>query len=218
LNTFNVSWITSLPWSSLPLGIRSKPREGLAYRGSVAAARRIAIVGSSGAGKSTLGRQLSERLGVPCLELDGLFHQPGWTPLPTDDFRARVAEFVAGDAWVVDGNYERARDLVLARADLVVWLRMSRAVVVRRVVRRTAGRLLTRRELWNGNRETWRAVLSRDPERSIVVWAWVMHGKYDVAYTSLQRDAPEGQRWVALRSPRDVTGFLADLAAGRSQR
>lgn len=186
--------------------------------GSVAAARRIAIVGSSGAGKSTLGRQLSERLGVPCLELDGLFHQPAWTPLPTDDFRARVAEFVAGDAWVVDGNYERARDLVLARADLVVWLRMSRAVVVRRVVRRTAGRLLTRRELWNGNRETWRAVLSRDPERSIVVWAWVMHGKYDVAYTSLQRDAPEGQRWVALRSPRDVTGFLADLAAGRCQR
>jgi adenylate kinase family enzyme len=177
-----------------------------------AAARRIAIVGSSGAGKSTLARRLSESLGFPRLELDGLFHQPGWTQLATEDFRIRVGEFVANDAWVVDGNYERVRDLVLARADLVVWLRMSRAVVVRRVVQRTLSRLLLRRELWNGNRETWRAVISRDPERSIVVWAWVTHGKYDVAYTSLQRAAPEGQRWVSLRSPGEVVAFLAASA------
>ena len=191
-----------------------QPAAQLAYRGSVAAAKRIAIVGSSGAGKSTLARQLSQRLGVPRLELDELFHQPGWTELPTEDFRAKVGEFVANDAWVVDGNYERVRDLVLARAHLVVWLRMSRALVVRRVVKRTVSRVLLRRELWNGNRESWRAVLSRDPERSIVVWAWVMHGKYDVAYTDLQRTAPEGQRWVVLRSAREVAAFEESRVRG----
>ena len=178
-----------------------------------AAAKRIAIVGSSGSGKSTLARALSESLGIPRLELDGLFHQPGWTQLTTEDFRVRVGQFVADDAWVVDGNYERVRDLVLARADLVVWLRLTRAVVVRRVVKRSLSRLVARRELWNGNRETWRAVLSRDPERSIVAWAWVMHGKYDVAYASLQQDAPDGQRWVELGSAREVAAFVADLVA-----
>jgi len=40
---------------------------------------------------------LASRLGVPCLELDAVFHQPGWTELPAGEFRARVADAAAGD-------------------------------------------------------------------------------------------------------------------------
>jgi hypothetical protein len=58
---------------------------------------------------------LAARLGVPYVELDAVFHQPGWTELPIEDFRARVAEAAAGDAWVVDGNYRAVLDLVWAR-------------------------------------------------------------------------------------------------------
>ena len=170
--------------------------------------QRVAVVGPSGAGKSTLASALAAQLGVPWLELDGIFHQPGWTELPTPKLRRRVGEFVAGDAWVVDGNYSRSRDLVLDRADTVVWLRIPRPQVMRQVVRRTAGRVLTRRELWNGNRESWRNVLSRDLERSIVAWAWQMHGKYDDEYSALMAAASEGQRWVVLRSRSEVRAFL----------
>jgi adenylate kinase family enzyme len=179
-----------------------------------AAMRRVAIVGSSGSGKTTLARRLAARLDLPLLELDSVFHQAGWTELPLSDFRSLVAEFAAGESWVIDGNYSRSRDLVLDRADTVVWLRLPRRVVMRQVLRRTSARVLFRRELWNGNRERPRSVLSRDPARSIVTWAWTMYDKYDEEYEALRLAAPAGQRWVVLRCRREVEHFLAQANAG----
>lgn len=169
--------------------------------------QRVAVVGPSGAGKSTLAAALARRLAVPYLELDSVFHQPGWRELDLREFRSRVGAFVAGEAWVVDGNYSRVRDLVLPRADTVVWLRMPRPVVMRQVLWRTSRRVLLRSELWNGNRESLRQVLSTDPARSIVVWAWQMHDKYDAEYTALMDDS-----WIVLSSRREVKAFLAGCA------
>jgi hypothetical protein len=61
--------------------------------------RRVSVVGVSGSGKSTLGRELAARLAVPYAELDAIFHQPEWTPLPEEQFRRRVAAIAAGDGW-----------------------------------------------------------------------------------------------------------------------
>ncbi|HEX2361691.1 MAG TPA: hypothetical protein VHI11_06435, partial [Jiangellaceae bacterium] len=91
--------------------------------------RRVSVVGNAGSGKTKLARELAARLRVPHVELDAIFHQPNWTRLPTDEFRQRVADAVAGDGWVVDGNYSSVRDLVWQRADAVVWLDFSRATV-----------------------------------------------------------------------------------------
>src|SRR5215471_17193904 len=113
-------------------------------------------MGIMGAGKSTFARRVADVLDVPCVELDGLFHQPNWTELPRDDFRARVADVVGGDGWVVDGNYGAVRDLVWKRADTVVFLDPSRPKALRRVLIRTVRRCATRQELWNGNRESAR--------------------------------------------------------------
>lgn len=60
--------------------------------------RRISLVGVSGSGKTTVGRQLAAALDVPFIELDSLFHQPGWTDLPHDEFRRRVSEALKADA------------------------------------------------------------------------------------------------------------------------
>src|SRR5215207_3621140 len=140
--------------------------------------RRISVVGTSGSGKTTLSRQLAGSLGVPMLELDGVFHQPAWTPLPTDDFRRSVEEFVSqSEGWVVDGNYSIVRDLVWARADTVVWFDLPRYAVMRRLSWRTARRGVLHAELWNGNRESLRNFFSRDPERSILAWAWTTHAR-----------------------------------------
>ena len=51
---------------------------------------RIAVVGSSGAGKTTVARQLADRFDLEHIELDAIFHQPGWEPLPDDQFIERV--------------------------------------------------------------------------------------------------------------------------------
>jgi len=178
--------------------------------------QRISVVGNSGSGKTTLAAALARALDVPHLELDSVFHQPGWQPLETGLFRARVTEFTAGDAWVVDGNYSAVRDLIWQRADTVVWIDLPRHVVMRQLVARTLGRLVTRQELWNGNTESWRDLFRLDPERSIIVWAWTRHRKYVQRYAGAERDpAYRHIRFVRVRSRAEGTRLAARLAAQR---
>ena len=86
--------------------------------------RKIAIVTSaSGSGGTTVGREIAARLDLPFHELDALFWQPNWTEPDAAEFRERVAEVVATDAWVIDGSYQSwIGQLVLGNADVVVWL------------------------------------------------------------------------------------------------
>ena len=115
--------------------------------------RRIVVVGVTGSGKTTLARELSDRLGLPHVELDALYWEPNWTPAPAETFRARVAEALQGGAWVADGNYGIARDIVWARADTLVWLDYGLPVILWQLTRRMWRRVFSHEELWNGNRE-----------------------------------------------------------------
>jgi ABC-type phosphonate transport system ATPase subunit len=74
--------------------------------------RRISVVGNSGSGKTTVAKALAARLSVRHVELDAIYHQANWTPLPTDQFRRRVADAITSDGWVVDGNYSSVRDVI----------------------------------------------------------------------------------------------------------
>ena len=80
-------------------------------------------------------------LGAAHVELDAIFHQPGWTPLDDDEFRARVTEATAPGRWVVDGNYSAVRDIVWNRADTVVWFDLPYVDVMARTIRRTVRRV-----------------------------------------------------------------------------
>jgi adenylate kinase family enzyme len=173
--------------------------------------RRVSVVGTSGSGKSTLASQLAEILGVPHLELDAVHHQPGWEPLPTDEFRRVVAARTAAGGWVIDGNYGRVRDLVWARADTVVWLDLPKRTVMRRVVWRTLRRVALRRELWNGNRERWQNFFTWNPEQSIISWAWHKHATDRARYAAAAADpANTHLRFIRLDGRRDVARFLAE--------
>jgi adenylate kinase family enzyme len=146
------------------------------------------VVGNSGAGKSTVARELAARLNVPHVELDAIFHQPGWTPLPKDEFAARVAAAAGEEGWVIDGNYSVVRPLVWARADTVVWLDPPRRVVIRRIVWRTIRRAAIRAELWNGNRERWKNLFTWNAEESVIAWSWRKHRAYKERYGAAARD------------------------------
>jgi adenylate kinase family enzyme len=176
--------------------------------------KRVVVVGNSGSGKTTLAASLADRLGVPHLVLDSVFHQPGWTPLPEPEFQDRVRRRLDASpgGWVVCGNYRAVREIVWSAADTVVWLDLPRAVVMRRVAGRTGRRLLTRQELWNGNREEVRNVLSWDPGDSIVRWAWTHHGRYVEQYEHALAD-PRWQHltFVRLTTPRAVEAWVAAL-------
>jgi adenylate kinase family enzyme len=174
--------------------------------------QRVAVVGNSGSGKTTLGRAIAAALGAPFTELDSIYHQPGWRPLPDDEFRARVGALAAADRWVIDGNYSGVRDLIWARADTVVWFDLPRRTVIRQVLVRTVTRGVTRKELWNGNREPLLSLLRLDPEESILRWAWVKHGEYSRRYAAAAADpANAGKRFIRIGSRADAGRLLAEL-------
>lgn len=185
--------------------------------------RHIAVVGCSGSGKSTLSRALGAGTGLPVIELDSLFHQPGWEPADTAAFRTAVeaalrqADAVGG--WIVDGNYNsKLDDLVLSRAGVVLWFDLPRAVVMRRIVLRSLRRALLREPLWNGNRERWRNLLRWDPEHSIIRWAWTRHATYRERLSAEAAAAPAHQRWIRLGSQADVDRALMLLIAPATKR
>jgi adenylate kinase family enzyme len=139
--------------------------------------KRVCLIATaSGCGKTTTGRALADRLGVPFVEMDALHHGPNWKPATREELLARIEPIVSTDAWVIDGTYRgKIGDVVPAAADLVVWLDLPMRVWLPRLLRRTAGRVLRKEELWNGNRERWRDVLH--PRNSVVVYALLNYRK-----------------------------------------
>jgi len=172
--------------------------------------RRVAVVGTSGAGKTTLARRLSERLGIPHVELDALHWEPNWTPAEPEIFAERTARALSGPAWVTDGNYGKIREIVWSRADTVVWLDFSLPVIMGRMLWRTVRRLVTREELWNQNREDFAgAFLSRD---SIILWALRTYRRRRREYPALLSKPEHAHlELVHLRSPREARRWLGSL-------
>lgn len=177
------------------------------------AMRKVSVVGTSGSGKTTLAAALAPKLGVPHVELDSIYHQPDWTPLPEEEYRQRVAEIAAGPGWVIDGNYSAVRDLVWAEADTVVVLAYPRQLVMRRIVSRSLRRVVTGEVMWNGNRERWRNLLSWKPEQNINLWAFTTYQKNIDRYLAAMTDP----RWKHLRfhrftSPAEARRWLGVVA------
>jgi adenylate kinase family enzyme len=176
---------------------------------------RVVIQGASGSGKSTVSVELAGALGVGYLELDGLYQQPNWTPLEVEQFRARVETFVAQPRWVVDGNYRQVRDILWPLATMIVFIDLPRRVVMFRVIKRTMLRIVKRERLWNGNRESWRNALSRDPMRNIMLWSWTTYSKYHGEVPAEAQESVGSHRVTVLSSQHDVRRFLDDARRGR---
>lgn len=171
---------------------------------------RVVVQGTSGSGKTTLSAALAEALGVSCLELDGLYQQSNWTPLEIEEFRVRVESFVQQPGWVVDGNYSHVRDILWPLASTILIIDLPKRVVMTRVIKRTFLRIMKREELWNGNRESWRNALSRDPMRNIILWSWNSHEKYHEALPREAREIAGADRVIVLTSAREVREFLKE--------
>jgi adenylate kinase family enzyme len=177
--------------------------------------KRVSVVGTSGSGKTTFARDLAARMGVPHVELDALYHRPNWTHVDDDELARQVGEAVAGEGWVVDGNYSRVRHIVWEAADTIVWLDYPKWLVMSRMMRRTLGRVATQRKLWHGNRERWRNLIDPNPEENIILWAWTTHGRYRCRY----QEAFASPEWtyknlVRLSSPAEARRFLSEAEVG----
>jgi adenylate kinase family enzyme len=153
-----------------------------------AAPRRVLVAGTSGSGKTTLARQIAAVLDIPHVEIDALYHGPGWTPRPS--FASDVAELVAQPAWVTEWQYGQVRPLLAAQADILVWLDLSRVRVMWQVIRRTVRRRRRGELLWNGNVEPPMWTFFTDADH-IVRWAWRTHQTTAARMNAVLEQRPE---------------------------
>jgi adenylate kinase family enzyme len=164
----------------------------------------VTVIGAGGAGKSTLAAALGVRTGLPVVHLDACYWHAGWVPTPADAWRREVEALVAAPAWVMDGNYGGTLDLRLAASDTVVFLDLSRARCLWRVVRRAfRHRGRTRPDMAPGcpERLTW----------EFVRWVWEYPRTRRPGVLRRLAALPPATRVVVLRSPRAVRRWLAAL-------
>jgi hypothetical protein len=120
-----------------------------------------------------------------------------------------VLAAIEGDDWVTDSTYKTMLgDLVVQRADVLVWLDLPIPLVMWRLLRRTHVRNRDKIELWNGNVEPgWRTSLG------LLIWPAL---KSSLAN---RREFPSRYADVhmqRLRSDRDVRAFVQSIQATAS--
>ena len=87
--------------------------------------RRVVVLGRGGAGKSTFARRLAGRTGLPVIELDTLFWQPGLVATDPATWASDQSRLVQDEAWIMDGDlgpYDDALPIRLRSAETIVIL------------------------------------------------------------------------------------------------
>lgn len=80
------------------------------------------VIGCPGSGKSTFSRALRDATGLPLCYLDMLYWQPDRTTVSKEEFHAKLADVIASDAWIIDGNYGSTMEMRMQACDTVVFL------------------------------------------------------------------------------------------------
>lgn len=178
---------------------------------------RIVVIGVTGSGKTTLAENLSRIFSLPHVELDALHWLPGWVQQERETFRQSVDQALASPAWVVDGNYAKARDIIWARATTLVWLNYPLPVTLWQLTGRTLRRMATREPLWNGNQESFRnTFMSKD---SILLWALTSYSRLNRSFPA-ELALPENAHLqvIRLRSRAATARWLAEIQKQISQK
>ena len=149
---------------------------------------------------------------APHVELDALhWIHPDWAEPPDEEFNAAVGRALAGDAWVVEGNYRKVRAVYWTRVEMLVWLDLPLWLTTWRALWRSLRRVGSSEPLWGTQRESFRhSVLS--PE-SPWIWNLRVHRLRRRQFTRLSAElAQRGGQAVRLRSQRAVDQWLAHMA------
>ena len=81
---------------------------------------KVIVIGCPGAGKTTFSEKLRDKTGLPLFHLDAIWHKPDRTHISREEFDARLADLLAQDEWIIDGNYSRTVERRIQACDTVV--------------------------------------------------------------------------------------------------
>lgn len=163
---------------------------------------RVLVIGSPGSGKSTLTTQIARRTGLPLIHLDRHHWRSGWVEAGRAEWERQVGDLIAGDRWVIDGNYGGSLQQRLARADTVIWLDLPVWICLTRVMRRAVQyRGRTRPDMAEGCLER----LNWEFFSYTASFPWKARRKL------VERLRGYSGRIIRLRTPREVRRFLVTL-------
>jgi adenylate kinase family enzyme len=151
--------------------------------------KRVIILGRGASGKSTLASKLGEITGLPVIELDKLFWQPGLESMPPAEWVKTQRTLVEQEQWIMDGDLGQydAVEARLSAADTIILLDFG---------------LL---------RCAWRA-LRRGRERSDF-WRWLItyrRQSLPLLMEAITTFAPHAELHL-IRNPEELRKFLAEL-------
>ena len=81
--------------------------------------KKIIVIGCSGSGKTTFSEKLRDKTGLPLFYLDAIWHKADSTHISREDFDERLAQILALDEWIIDGNYSRTIECRIEASDTV---------------------------------------------------------------------------------------------------
>lgn len=84
--------------------------------------QKVLVIGCPGSGKSTFARRLQALTGLPLIYLDQLNWNADKTWVSPETLDARIEAALAGDQWIIDGNYARTLEVRLQACDTVFFL------------------------------------------------------------------------------------------------
>ncbi len=163
---------------------------------------RVAVVGPGGAGKSTFARELGQRTGIAVIHLDQHYWKPGRVETPREEWRGVQNSLLAGDSWIVDGNYGGTFDVRFARADTVIVLAPSRLRCLIGALRRTFRYY---------GRDVQAAGCPERVDVSFLRWIWRYPRDSRPRLDAALARQRVGLRVIELNSPGQVEGFLQDV-------
>ena len=170
---------------------------------------RIVIFGCGGSGKSTLARLLGERLNIPVIHLDQLYWRPGWKHITDMEFDALLEEVLAGEEWIIDGNYNRTLPLRLEHCDTAIYLDFSRFTCLRgafgRVIRYYGK---TRPDMGRECPECF--------DLQFLVWIWTFHKKNRSNYHRMLSEL-QGKEVHILRARKELKPTIEVIATRHKQ-
>lgn len=175
-----------------------------------AAAQRVLFYGVTGSGKSSAAHAYAVAAGLPEYSADDdLGWLPQWQNRSIEDQRRIAARIAAEDRWVLDSAYATWRDIILVRAELIVFLDYPRWLSLSLLIRRTVRRCVQNPPVCNGNTESFRRVFTRD---SIILWHFKSFNRKRKAIEAIKAD-PSMPPVLAFRRPRDLDQWIAQEAS-----
>ena len=166
---------------------------------------RILIIGSGGAGKSTFAARLARRTALPLVHLDALYWRPGWVEPQPAEWEATIDQLIAGEKWILDGNYGRTLERRLARCDTVIFLDLPRRICLMRVFRRRLRfRGRARPDMNQGCPERLDA--------KFLWWIWTYPSRRRPHILTRLAQLPPSQQAIVLSSDAAIESFLRSIA------